>query len=1065
MNDYWPISRLRRRGCPSDGGPSWRRGRCAAVFAVLLVAGCVPSTPMPATTAIFAGEQRVTVTLTGARNWTATGVFPAGTFDARQGEDKFLEHLDGAVVLQGDGYTLELSGKVDRRFGGENGSVKVANPAEGRQAVATLVGARSIPVISDASGSTVTISANSYSVHRWKLVTTTIRLEISDAATAPAESAPPCPPAATMCSTGTIPNGGGSVRLPDVAAVTSPAGAFPNSQVLRIWAHRDPVDANIFEATGYPFVAGSQLPYDVHVHSGSRQPKAPTRVDIDVPESYRSGLDPGTKLGILYKVHWQNDLETNDVFELIGDPADSTATKVTVELPDWAFGEVADGVEAVVTLAPFPAGFLTPNPAGGRAAAVEAPLCTLPEAPVASGYGARTRKGKTEFHDGIDYKMASGTDVVAAQEGTAHVKNDSGDATGKTGFGFYVYVVGTDGTVTIYGHMEDEGRVAGKVTHGAKLGKSDNSGLSSGPHLHFEVKDKDGKRIDPESRCKPPEPPPSPPKSCTPGPPAGPPPPPPPPPPTPPSSTIPAAVRAGVIGRPVAGRAVAPLTKLASADGRSPSCFRNWADPHIHGADGLNYNFQAVGEFIGAKSSVDDLELQLRDQPYGGSRTVANTTAVGARVAGTRIGIYLGVSQPEVYADGVRLPDGRWSLPGGGIVEVGVPASTGEYEVGSKEDSLTWPDGTWVTVQQRGGRFLDISGAFAAPRIGTISGLLGNANGDPADDLTSRDGTTLPIEGTSFSDLYQKFGNSWRISQAESLFDYKAGQTTATFTDLTFPDDWPSISAPARLAAEATCRASGVVVDFFLEACITDVAMAEDPEVAAAFVLSSAAAQNTSSDVFPIAVGDTVSPGSPPTAGSISRPGQHQRYLFQATAGQSIFLRTNQCGYQLRWQLLVPGATVGSPISMCEHLGRIDITTTGTYQVDVSGPGGTEAGAYGFSVLAIPVDSVFNISIPATVGPGSPPGAGNIGVLGQRQSFVFAGSAGQTITIKPDKTVCTAGLYFGVLDPSDHPIGLSPVCGDPGSIVLPTTGSYRILVGPTAYAAYTGTYGFTLTSP
>ena len=50
------------------------------------------------------------------------------------------------------------------------------------------------------------------------------------------------------------------------------------------------------------------------------------------------------------------------------------------------------------------------------------------------------------------------------------------------------------------------------------------------------------------------------------------------------------------------------------------------------------------------------------------------------------------------------------------------------------------------------------------------------------------DGTVLPQPLTS-DQLYNVYGNSWRVSQATSLFDYGSGQTTQTFTDLNFPVD------------------------------------------------------------------------------------------------------------------------------------------------------------------------------------------------------------------------------------------------------------------------------------
>lgn len=49
-----------------------------------------------------------------------------------------------------------------------------------------------------------------------------------------------------------------------------------------------------------------------------------------------------------------------------------------------------------------------------------------------------------------------------------------------------------------------------------------------------------------------------------------------------------------------------------------------------------------------------------------------------------------------------------------------------------------------------------------------------------------------------YSDLYQKFGGAWRVTDAISLFDYAPGQSTATFTRL----NWPLQSGPCVVPNE-----------------------------------------------------------------------------------------------------------------------------------------------------------------------------------------------------------------------------------------------------------------------
>jgi hypothetical protein len=85
-------------------------------------------------------------------------------------------------------------------------------------------------------------------------------------------------------------------------------------------------------------------------------------------------------------------------------------------------------------------------------------------------------------HNGIDYGLPTGTPVVATIAGVAHVLSDP------LGFGNYVTV--TNGQYkTIYAHLKNALVLNGQqVVTGQAIGISNNTGNSSGPHLHFGVK-------------------------------------------------------------------------------------------------------------------------------------------------------------------------------------------------------------------------------------------------------------------------------------------------------------------------------------------------------------------------------------------------------------------------------------------------------------------------------------------------------------------------------------------------------------------------------------------------
>jgi murein DD-endopeptidase MepM/ murein hydrolase activator NlpD len=95
-----------------------------------------------------------------------------------------------------------------------------------------------------------------------------------------------------------------------------------------------------------------------------------------------------------------------------------------------------------------------------------------------SCFGARW--GVTHF--GVDIAAPIGTPIYAATSG---VVQRAGAA---TGFGQAVYLLGNDGAVTVYGHVNRYFVSAGeRVSAGEQIAEVGNRGQSTGPHLHFEV--------------------------------------------------------------------------------------------------------------------------------------------------------------------------------------------------------------------------------------------------------------------------------------------------------------------------------------------------------------------------------------------------------------------------------------------------------------------------------------------------------------------------------------------------------------------------------------------------
>lgn len=104
---------------------------------------------------------------------------------------------------------------------------------------------------------------------------------------------------------------------------------------------------------------------------------------------------------------------------------------------------------------------------------------------MSSTFGGRKAptKGASSNHKGIDWAIASGSAVYASSGGRV---TKAGWA---KGYGYVVYIQHPDGKETRYGHLSKVLVSVGQnVRQGDKIALSGNSGVSTGPHLHFEIR-------------------------------------------------------------------------------------------------------------------------------------------------------------------------------------------------------------------------------------------------------------------------------------------------------------------------------------------------------------------------------------------------------------------------------------------------------------------------------------------------------------------------------------------------------------------------------------------------
>jgi murein DD-endopeptidase MepM/ murein hydrolase activator NlpD len=112
---------------------------------------------------------------------------------------------------------------------------------------------------------------------------------------------------------------------------------------------------------------------------------------------------------------------------------------------------------------------------------------------MSSRFGYRTDPftGELAMHEGMDFAGKEGSDIVATASGVVTYADE------RWGYGNLVEINHGDGLVTRYGHAKTIVVEAGDIVKpGQVIAKMGNSGRSTGPHVHYEVR-KDGKPVDP----------------------------------------------------------------------------------------------------------------------------------------------------------------------------------------------------------------------------------------------------------------------------------------------------------------------------------------------------------------------------------------------------------------------------------------------------------------------------------------------------------------------------------------------------------------------------------------
>lgn len=183
------------------------------------------------------------------------------------------------------------------------------------------------------------------------------------------------------------------------------------------------------------------------------------------------------------------DVGRRDRFEII--VAHRRAETGETQMGDLLYAGLVNGRSNISLMRWGPKGeFFWQTGEAVRKALIRTPVAN---ARMSSGFGMRFHPvlGYNRMHQGIDFAARAGTPILASASGTVVFAGWGG------GYGNVVVLDHGKGVRTRYAHMQSIGvRNGQRVDQGQSIGKVGSTGLSTGPHLHYEVW-QNGKPVDP----------------------------------------------------------------------------------------------------------------------------------------------------------------------------------------------------------------------------------------------------------------------------------------------------------------------------------------------------------------------------------------------------------------------------------------------------------------------------------------------------------------------------------------------------------------------------------------
>ena len=238
-------------------------------------------------------------------------------------------------------------------------------------------------------------------------------------------------------------------------------------------------------------------------------------------------------------------------------------------------------------------------------------------------------------------------------------------------------------------------------------------------------------------------------------------------------------------------------------------------DPHIVTLDGLSFDCQARGEFTMVKSLDSLFHIQGRFTKAAMSGVGATASVTSGIVIRETDAPLIQVSYDSNVANSVQACSSAVKLYENGIAKPLPPASTTNVSISilnNDEIVLMYSSGLEMHIYIR---YSESFGCFFSQWTvlpenyrsnETLTGLLGNANGDPNDDWQTKLGATLPTPDSNFALFqggYDYCRTEWCLRNvADSLFTYGNGESFATYFDCDAPYSSALEDAVATISPE-----------------------------------------------------------------------------------------------------------------------------------------------------------------------------------------------------------------------------------------------------------------------